>query len=374
MTAFSRALAAEIDHLGRDRWDLGLLILPPAILMALMAAMLFQGVPRELPVAVVDDDQSTLSRAIVRDVDASPTVRVVPVRDLPTAFSEVRSERVQAVLYIPHGLVQGFVRPPSAAVQVFYQSLFFSTGTTVSKAINTAVTASLKENAPHILSSHGIPAARRLEPRVQITILGNPAGSLEWFLSGLIQPCVLQLYVACMTVVALGRELKDGSLADWARQSAGLVGALAGKFLPYVAVTSVFGVIWLVWLVLFRGGRVEGSLALIAVGQAILYAGTAAISGLLVAAFRKIFDPLVISVVYAGTAIAYSNASLSLQGGSAIARFWSQTIPYRHYIDFQMGQFIGTPFAEALYPLAALALYIIVAGGGAVLLLRKAAR
>jgi len=374
MTAFSRAFAAEIDHLGRDRWDLGLLILPPIILMALMAAMLFQGVVRDLPIAVVDDDQSTLSRAIIRDVDASPTVRVVPTKDLPTAFSDVRREQVQAVLFIPQGLVRGFVRPPSAAVQIFYQSLFFSTGTSVSKAINTSVTASLKNNAPHILSSHGLPAARRLEPRVQITILGNPAGSLEWFLSGLIQPCVLQLYVACMTVVALGRELKDGSLADWARRSGGVTAALVGKFLPYVAVTSIFGVMWLVWLVLFRGGRVEGSLALIATGQAILYAGTAAISGLLVAATRKIFDPLVISVVYAGTAIAYSNASLSLEGGSVIARFWSQTIPYRHYIDFQMGQFIGTSFAEALYPLGALALYIVVAGGGAVLLLRKAAR
>jgi ABC-2 type transport system permease protein len=374
MNAFSRAFAAEIDHLGRDRWDLGLLTLPPTILLFLMAAMLFQGVVRELPVAVVDEDQSTLSRAIVRDVDASPTVRVVPARDLPTAFSEVRSERVQAVLYIPHGLVQGFVRPPAAAVQIFYQSLFFSTGTTVSKAMNTAVTDSLGENAPDILSSHGLPAARRLEPRVQITILGNPAGSLEWFLSGLIQPCVLQLYVACMTVVALGRELREGSLADWARQSRGLAGALAGKFLPYVIVTSLFGVAWIVWLVLFRGGRVEGSLPLIVVGQAILYAGTAAISGLLVAAIRKIFDPLVISVIYAGTAIAYSNASLSLNEGSAVARFWSQAIPYRHYIDFQMGQFLGTPFSEALYPLGALALYIAVAGAGAVLLLRKAAR
>jgi hypothetical protein len=39
-----------------------------------------------------------------------------------------------------------------------------------------------------------------------------------------------------------------------------------------------------------------------------------------------------------------------------------------------MGQFIGTPFAEALYPLSALALYIVIAGAGAVLLLRKAAR
>lgn len=374
MSAFTRAFAAEIDHLGHDRWDLGLLVVPPLILMFLMAAMLFQGVARELPIAVVDDDQSTLSRAIIRDVDASPTVRVESAKDLPTAFSEVRSEHVQAVLYIPQGFVQGFVRPPSATVQIFYQSLFFSTGTSVSKAINTSVTASLKENAPHILSSHGLPAARRLEPRVQITILGNPAGSLEWFLSGLIQPCVLQLYVACMTVVALGRELRQGSLADWARQSGGVAGALTGKFLPYVLVTSAFGVIWLVWLVLFRGGRVEGSLALIVAGQAILYAGTAAISGLLVAAIRKSFDPLVIGVVYAGTAIAYSNASLSLQGGSVIARFWSQAIPYRHYIDLQMGQFLGTPFAEALAPLAALVMYIVVAGTGAVLLLRKAAR
>jgi ABC-2 type transport system permease protein len=119
---------------------------------------------------------------------------------------------------------------------------------------------------------------------------------------------------------------------------------------------------------------VEGSLAMIAAGQVILFAGTAAISGLMVASIRKIFDPLVFSVLYAGTAIAYSNASLSLNEGSAVARFWSQAIPYRHYIDLQMGQFLGTPFSEAFQPLAALGLYIVVAGAGAVLLLRKAGR
>jgi ABC-2 type transport system permease protein len=53
---------------------------------------------------------------------------------------------------------------------------------------------------------------------------------------------------------------------------------------------------------------------------------------------------------------------------------WSQTIPYRHYIDLQMGQYLGAPLSEALRPLSVLALYIVVAGAGAVLLLRKAAR
>jgi ABC-2 type transport system permease protein len=374
MSAFRRALAAEIDHLGRDRWDLGLLFLQPAILLSLVAAMLYQGVVRELPIAVVDEDQSTLSRAIIRDVDASPTVRVVPAKDLPAAFSAVRSERAQAVVYIPRGLVQGFVRPPAAAVQIFFQAIFFSSGESVANAINTSVTDSLKEHAPQLLSSHGFPAARRIEPSVQVTVLGNPAGSLEWFLSSLIQPCVLQLIVACMTVAALGRELEHGTFAGWVRRSGGVAAALAGKFLPYVAVTSAFGALWLVWLVLFRGGRVDGSLGLIAVGQVILYAGTAAISALFVAATRKIQDPMVFSVIYAGTAIAYSNATLPLKGGSVIARTWSQTIPYRHYIDLQMGQYLGAPLSEALRPLAALALYIVVAGAGAVLLLRKAAR
>jgi len=374
MSAFRRALTAEIEHLGRDRWDLGLLFLQPTILLSLIAVMLYQGVVRELPIAVVDEDQSTLSRAIIRDVDASPTVTVVPARDLPTAFSDVRSERAQAVVYIPQGLVQGFVRPPAAAVQIFFQAIFFSTGESVGNAINTSVTDSLKEHAPELLSSHGPPTARRIEPRVQTTIIGNPAGSLEWFLSSLIQPCVLQLFVACMTVAALGRELEQGNFAGWARRSGGVTAALAGKFLPYVAVTSVFGAIWIVWLVLFRGGQIDGSLSLIVGGQVILYAGTAAISALFVAATRKIQDPMVFSVVYAGTAIAYSNATLPLKGGSIIARTWSQTIPYRHYIDLQMGQFLGAPFSEALWPLSILALYIFVAGTGAVLLLRKAAR
>jgi ABC-2 type transport system permease protein len=374
MSAFSRALAAELDHLGRDRWDLGLLFLQPAILLSVMAAMLFQGVARELPIAVVDEDQSTLSRAIIRDVDASPTVRVVPARDLPSAFSEVRSERVQAVLYIPRGLVQGFVRPPAATVQIFYQSIFFSTGTTVSGAIDKSVTAALKEHSPELLSSHGLPATRRIEPAVQSTVLGNPALSLEWFLSSLIQPCVLQLFVACMTVSALGRELEQGTLSGWARRSGGVAAALAGKFLPYVAVTSLFGALWFLWLLLFRGARVDGSVTLIVVAQVILYAGTAAISALFVAATRKIQDPMVFSVIYAGTAIAYSNASLPLKGGSVIARAWSQTIPYRHYIDLQMSQYLGAPFSEALGPLSVLVLYIVVAGTGAVLLLRKAAR
>jgi ABC-2 type transport system permease protein len=323
---------------------------------------------------VVDEDQSTLSRAIIRDVDASPTVRAIPARDLPSAFSEVRSEKAQAVLYIPHGLVQGFVRPPPAAVQIFYQSIFFSTGTTVSSAINSSVTASLKEHSPELLSSHGLPAARRIETSVQSTVLGNPALSLEWFLSSLIQPCVLQLFVACMTVAALGRELEQGTLSGWVRRSGNVPAALAGKFLPYVTVTSVFGAVWILWLVLFRGARVDGSVTLIVIAQVILYAGTAAISALFVAATRKIQDPMVFSVVYAGTAIAYSNATLPLHGGSVIARAWSQTIPYRHYIDLQMGQYLGTPFSEALRPLGILLLYIVVAGTGAVALLRKAAR
>ena len=48
---FARALRAEIAHLARSRWDQVLLVVMPLALLGAVAAMLFQGVVRDAPVA-----------------------------------------------------------------------------------------------------------------------------------------------------------------------------------------------------------------------------------------------------------------------------------------------------------------------------------
>lgn len=371
MSAFGKAFTAELHHLAHDRWDLAALTLLPATLLILISAMLIQGVPRQLPIAVIDEDGSALSRALIRDVAASPTARIVWTGgQISPAFRRVRTEEAWAVLRIPDGLENGLARRSPPAIQIFYQGSFLSTGSVVSRAVEDAVIASLIAHLPAGLSSHELPAVGLHPPTVQATILENPSTSFEWYLSVLIDPAVLHLLVGCLSVVALGREVEDGSISGWAARSGDAGMALAGKMLPYVAIVTLWGGLWLIWITLFRSWPVQGSLMLLVLGQALLFSGTAGISALLVALTRNVGTGLSVSAIYAGSALAYSGATLPLEGGSGFARIWSQILPLTHYLRMQMAQYLDAPLRSALPDLGILALYPVVSGGIAILILR----
>ena len=74
--AFVRSALRECARLRADPWDLALATWVPLLALALLAWMFSAGVPRELPVAVVDHDNSAASRELVRRLDAVPELRV----------------------------------------------------------------------------------------------------------------------------------------------------------------------------------------------------------------------------------------------------------------------------------------------------------
>lgn len=172
----------------------------------------------------------------------------------------------------------------------------------------------------------------------------------------------------------MGRALIDGSLADWARASGGGPGALAGKLVPYVLVITAWGAAWLIWIAGVRGWQPSGSLWLILIGQFVLLAATALISALLVAATRETSTALAVSAIYAGSALAYSGGSLPIKGASLFARGWSGLLPFSHYLDLQMDQWLGAPAIVALRQMGLLSLYILIPGALTLLLLARAKR
>lgn len=372
MSAFGRALSAELTHLRHCRWDLAMLTVMPAALLFVMGAMLFGGVARDLPIAVVDYDATRTSRALLRTIDASPAVRIVSVgNDMPAALTLVRREQAWAIVELPHGLGSGLARGRARAIHIRYQASFLSTGTQALRGISSAVTAASGELIASQVIAHALPIPRITPLAVQVTALYNAATSFEWYLLSLINPAVLHLLTACVCVMALGRELRDKSLAAWASASGGVAPALIGKMVPYVAAMSLWGVIWLLYLTLARGWRVEGSIILIVVGQSVFYLATAGISALLVAVTRETATGLSASAVYAGSALAFSGATLPLDGGSGFARVVSAILPLTHYLALQMGQFVGDAPGTALGPIGALLGYVGVAGGGAIVVIRR---
>ena len=61
--------------------------------------------PRKLPVVVVDQDASALSRAMIRDLDATRAIHVLAVADdLSAARADMRSGKVDGIILISDGL------------------------------------------------------------------------------------------------------------------------------------------------------------------------------------------------------------------------------------------------------------------------------
>lgn len=369
---FIAALRRELAHLAHNRWDLGMLTLFPACAITIVAAMLIAAVPRGLPVAVLDQSNGTVSRAIIRAVSASPAVTIAA---RPTSMAEAerlaRAGQVWAILAIPEGVDKGLTRTDTPAIQIFYNASFLTIGGSAESALQSAVSAVLAEKGLDALRARGLPAIRITPPAVQATVLFNPQTSFEWYLQALIQPAVLHLLTACVVVMAMGRELQGKSLTTWKRETGGGLAALLGKLMPYLTALTFWGAVWLIWLCGVRGWTMNGSLLLTLFAQALLFAGTAAISLLLVTAARKASFAFSASALYAGSALAYSGGTLPLDGGSGFARNWSAVLPFTHYLRLQMDQFLGAPLSASLPQLGVLSLYLVVPLGLVLLLLRR---
>ncbi|KGB56221.1 Multidrug ABC transporter permease [Sphingopyxis sp. LC81] len=374
MTGFAFALRREVAHLARNRWDLAMVTLFPAIAILIVAAMLIHGVPRGLPVAIVDQDNSAFSRAVVRAVAAAPAVTITQrPADLPAAEALARSGTVWAILHVPRGASDGLTRTETPAIHILYNASFLTIGASAASGIGAAVQNVIAERGLDALHARGLPAIRIEPPRVQATVLFNPQTSFEWYLQALIHPAVLHLLTACVAVMAMGRELEGRSLARWTRETGGGLAALVGKFAPYLALLGIWAMVWMIWLLGIRGWTMNGSLMLTLFAQLLLLAGTAAISILLIVVTRKPSFAFSASALYAGSALAYSGGTLPLDGGSGFARGWSQALPFTHYLKLQMDQFLGAPFVIALPALFALTLYLVVPLAIALVLLRRQA-
>src|SRR5262249_13232599 len=92
----------ELRWLGRRPFLLALTTILPLALMALLTSIFSTGLATRLPIAVLDLDDSELSRAVIRMVDAAPEAAVnVHVAELAEGRQLIRSSQVYGLLMLP---------------------------------------------------------------------------------------------------------------------------------------------------------------------------------------------------------------------------------------------------------------------------------
>ena len=372
---FKAAWRAECRHLRRSRWDLAFITVLPLAILIVMAWLLSAGGMRALPVAVVDQDRSPDSRLLLRMIDASPGVSVVAQPDTPdAAFSLVRRLDAFAVVVVPRDFTRRMRRGEAVAVLVHYNASYLASGQSAMRDIDDAVGAFNARMLPERLGAQLGPARLRAAPiAAQATVLFNPVRSYALFLLPLVAAAVLSLCATLAMTVAMGRELRDGRIANWLGNRA--FAAIAGKLLPYVLLFSSYGLIFALWVAYTHGRGPAGSVVVLALGQVLLHLAGGGLALLFVGVTRDLGSALSAVGLMVGTALAFTGTTFPVIDAPVFVRVWSALLPLTAYLDLQMQQLLmGVPMRHAWRPVLAMLAVALVAGGVGAWRLRAAVR
>lgn len=366
MSFAARVLASaqrETAFLRRNPWDLALLTWLPLVLCGLIAWQLSAGVIRDLPVALVDDDRSSLSRDIAIRIEGAPGLRLAySVPDMAEAERLARAGRVEAIVLIPREATQRAFEG-RGQITLYVNAAHSAASSTIQRDMAAIIAAANARTALEQIAA--VSPAGRVRPAplaVTSVIAFNAPASQEQQLVSLLHPALLHLLFMLAVVSAFGRELRDGSVADWRPDGA----ALVGKAVPYMLAFMGWGLVVTAYLAGARGWALAGGPGLLMAAYFAMYTAYAGVSLLLLGITRCMSQSLSVTGLYAGASFAFAGAIFPVDQASGFAKVWAEILPFTHFARLLALDWIaGAPFAAAaapLLPLGVIALVTMVPG------------
>lgn len=345
----------EVERIKHNSAYRFLLFLGPLIGIGLLFFIFQQGVVKEIPVAVVDQDNSSLSGKITNALDASSDVAVtLQTQDIFQAQSMMKKGAIDAIVLIPKETEKAVFQGIESSLPVYIN------GTNVLKAgiIQRSVLTTLKtisggiQLKKQMLSGKNEKEAMaRIVPiNIQKHVLFNPYTNYAYFLNSAMLYVMLYLFVFLSSIYSLGNELKRGTgnnLLEISNSSVRM--AVAGKMLPYTIIFSGFAMLINLLLFHVEGMPLNGSFLVIFIGQFVTIITYQLMGLIFVGATINLRLALSLGSAYSMMGITFSGLTFPLEAMHKIAQMFAALFPFTWWEKLMISQsFRGAPFNEVL--------------------------
>lgn len=227
------------------------MIIAPLLTFAILMYMMSAGLPTKIPVAVVDLDNSSTSRALVRQLDAFAKT---DIKFKSLSFKEARIAMERAEVYgiftIPEDFAKDAVSGNRPKIVFYTNNAFLISGSLLfqdMKMISVLASASVglkMGEAKGYTQGELMPVLQPIS--IEAHVIGNPMLNYSVYLNNVLTPGILFLILAMFTISALGSEVKSGTGRQLIDLSGGsIVKAVFGKLLPYTALFLILSLFFM---------------------------------------------------------------------------------------------------------------------------------
>ena len=181
------------------------ILITPVILCAILIGVFSNPVIREIPIALIDEDNSALSLELAGIIQASPYVNIIEkLPDMDKAERLIRGGKIYGVVLIPEDFSKRALGYKGAEVVLYYNNELFIIGSLVNKGVFTAVKDYSDFHNKKYIMSHGAPAYDadfQVHPvNIGEKILFNPYLNYQYFFVFGLIPAAFQLFVICSVI------------------------------------------------------------------------------------------------------------------------------------------------------------------------------
>ena len=356
----------EINRILHDKVYLFIAVIAPLIGFTLIVMIFSSNVPRKLPVAIIDQDKTTLSRKMVRMIGATPiALPDLCYNDLPEAHKALNEGTVNAIVFIPKGTARSIMRGEHAEVAVYFNNVYLIKAGLLKSGIQKAIgtlSAGIKLQTHAMWGEPQSQAMAKIQAvQLNPVLLFNPFTSYEYYLTLLLIPALLTVFILFGTIYALGTELQYGTGPDWMNSAnQKLVPAFAGKLLPHTAIYAALAVCMNLLFFNYLELPLKGHYVMILVSELALILAYQFMAVFLVTLTKNLRLALSLASAYTMLALTFAGLTFPGFGMPAIGQIFSKIFPFTYWLELFIGQTLrGEPLANGLGQVWFMAVFII---------------
>ncbi len=361
------ALGRELRRLTHQPMYFVLMFLLPLLSFVFFAVLFQKGVARDIPIAVLDQDRSTLSRKVTQMIEETPTALVAyGIQSMDEGERLMREGRISAVVQIPAFFEKNILSNSQTHIEAYISGSNITINGLLSKDIQTAVTMFSAGIQIQLLTKQGLTerqAMAQLQPvRFDKHVLFNPYINYGYYLSPSFMPMMLLIFIVMVTVFSIGTELKNGTAREWLASADDSMGAaLLGKMLPVTVIMFLLSLVMFVIIFKVVGVPLNGSFTLILTGTLLFILSYQSISVLIVSIMANLRLSLSLGGGYSVLAFTFSGLTFPIMAMYPAMRAVSKLFPFTYYTDLFVDQMLrGAPARCSLPDLGCMALFIVL--------------
>lgn len=343
-SAFSNVVKRELKRIYKNWILLFITLIAPIAAYLIIMLMFSKGVIRDVPISIVDLDNTSISRNIARQIDANPVVNIkYNNNSVQEAKNLINKGKIDAIVVIQEGTEKEILRGQSKSVAIYINNSNVVKGGVVKaglyKTLST-VSAGIKVQTQIKKGSTQNQAIAKVVPiKMNTHLLFNPYTNYSYFLTLGLLPLMAIVFVFLGTVYTVGIELKEGTakqLLETAENS--ITVALTGKLTPYtllfLANISVMN------LILFGvlGTPLNGSVIAVLLSELVLIITYQLLAVLILNITYNMRLSLSLGSAYTMMALTFSGLTFPAIGMPLIAKIFSWIFPYTFWLKIFIGQ------------------------------------